>query len=76
MFHQRVVLRIYYFIAALIILVVSGVVGSVIVSLLIVAVLSIPVIFVIKKIFPPQDWYKNVDEKTGFTSMNISSRDE
>ena len=75
MIHQRNILRIYYFVAAIAILVLGGVVGSVIVSFLIMVIASIPVIFVIKKIFPAPDWYANEGEKTGVTSMNLSARD-
>ena len=76
MFHQRNIVWGYTILAALTALAISGAVGSVIVSLLIVTGISMPVIFVIKKIFPAPDWYKNENEKTGMTSMNISSRDE
>ena len=75
MFHQRNILRVYYFFAALAILAVGGMIGSIIVGFLAVMVVSIPVVFLIKKIFPAPDWYANEGEKTGVTSMNLSSRE-
>lgn len=74
MVHQRNILRIYYFFAAIGILALSGIIGSGIAAFLIVIVLSLPTIFVIKKIFPAPEWYANEAEGSGVTSMNISSR--
>ena len=73
MFHQRNILRVYYLLAALVIFGLGMAMGSMIVSFLIVAVVSLPVIFVIKKLFPAPDWYANEDEGSGMTSMNLSS---
>jgi predicted lipid-binding transport protein (Tim44 family) len=74
MLHQRNILKIYYFFAAIGILALSGVIGSGIAAFLIVIILSLPIIFVIKKIFPAPEWYVNEAEGSGVTSMNISSR--
>ena len=76
MFHQRNIIKAYFVIAASVGLGLSGVIGSFIVSYLIVLVVSVPIVAVITKVFPAPDWYKNEAEKTGMVSVNISSRDD
>jgi hypothetical protein len=73
--HQRNIIKIWFLLAGIIALPITAAVGSIIVSVIIMAIVSIPVVFVIKKIFPAPDWYANEGEKTGMTSMNLSTRD-
>jgi hypothetical protein len=73
--HQRNIIKLWFLIAAICALPITAAVGSIFVSGIIMAIISIPVVFFIKKIFPAPDWYANEGEKTGMTSMNLSSRD-
>ena len=59
MIHQRSVLRIYYIVAAFAAFALSAVVGSIFVSLIIVAVICLPITYLIKKVLPAPDWYAN-----------------
>lgn len=73
MIHQRNVLRIYYIVAALAAFALSAVVGSVFVSLIIVAIVSLPIIYLIRKILPAPEWYANETEGSQMTSLNLTA---
>jgi hypothetical protein len=73
MIHQRNVLAVYYIAAAIGAYIFSMLIGTLLGSLLIVAVISLPITFVIKKILPAPDWYANEDEKSKMTSLNLSA---
>ena len=74
MFHQRNIIKLYFLLAAICALPLTAAVGSIFVSVIIVAIVSMPIVFVIKKIFPAPDWYSN-EAENGVTTMNLSSRD-
>lgn len=76
MIHQRSILRVFYILAALAAFALGGIIGSFFVSVIIMAIISLPVVYVIKKIFPAPDWYANEDEKSEMTSLNLSNRDK
>ena len=76
MIHQRNILRVFYILAALAAVAFGGIIGSFFVSVIIMAIISLPVVYVIKKIFPAPDWYANEDEKSEMTSLNLSNRDK
>ena len=76
MIHQRNILRVFYILAALVAFALGGMIGSFFVSVILMAIISLPIIFVIKKIFPAPDWYANEDEKSEMTSLNLSNRDK
>lgn len=76
MIHQRNILRVFYILAALAAFALGGIIGSFFVSVIIMAIISLPVVYVIKKIFPAPDWYANEDEKSEMTSLNLSNRDK
>ncbi len=75
MFHQRNIIKLYMLFAAVCALPLTAAIGSLFVSIIIVAIFSMPIVFVIKKIFPAPDWYANEAGNTGVTSMNLTSRD-
>ncbi|HRH45771.1 MAG TPA: hypothetical protein PKY82_29285 [Pyrinomonadaceae bacterium] len=76
MIHQRNILRVFYILAALAAFAFGGIIGSFFVSVILMAIVSLPVVYVIKKIFPAPDWYANEDEKSEMTSLNLSNRDK
>ena len=76
MFHQRNIVRVYMILATLAALALGGLIGSFFVSVIIMAIISLPIIYAIKKIFPAPDWYANEDEKSEMTSLILSNRDK
>lgn len=76
MIHQRNVLAFFYFVAAIGAFVLSGIIGSLLVSVIIVAIVGLPITYVIKKIFPAQDWYAYENENSKMTSLNLTAKDK
>lgn len=73
MIHQRSVLAVFYIIAAVVAFLLVGVVGSISLSVIIVAIACLPITYLIKKILPAPDWYANEDEGSKMTGLNLSA---